>query len=650
MSSTQSDHPVAPATPAEATQPKDAHAATRRLHEAVRAELDFTDVEDFDDAQRGFIGSLPDATVTGPRGPVWSMKPYAFLEDTDAPPSVNPSLWRQARVNRLHGLFKVCDRIYQVRGFDIANVTFIEGDQGLIVIDPLTFAEAARAALELYLRHRPPRTVHTVIYSHSHADHYGGVKGVIDEADVAAGRVRVIAPAGFMQAAVSENVLAGSPMRRRAQFQFGNTLAPGPRAHVDSGLGKGIGRGTVTLIPPTQTIDQAIERHTIDGVDIVFQLTPESEAPAEMHFFFPALRALNLAENATHTMHNLCPLRGAQARDALAWSKYLDLALEKFVPDTDVVFAQHHWPVWGTAKVARYVGEQRDLYRYLHDQTLRMMGRGMTPREIADALMMPSPLASRWHGRGYYGAIGHNVKAIYQRYLGWYDGNPSTLNGLPPEPAAGRYVAYMGGADAIVERARADFERGEFRWVAEVLNHVVFAQPDHRPARELAADALEQLGYQTESSTWRNAYLLGARELRQGVQKIPRIGPGVLNANVVSVLPMAMFFDYLAVRLDGLQVQQVRANFDWVLPDLGETHRLELVNGVLNHRPGSHGDRADAVITVARATLTAILMTGGDLRAAIGDGRIAVSGDGAAVDRWLAALDDFDPNFNVVEP
>ncbi|HMN80796.1 MAG TPA: alkyl sulfatase dimerization domain-containing protein, partial [Burkholderiaceae bacterium] len=527
---------------------------------------------------------------------------------------------------------------------------FIEGDRGLIIIDPLTFPEAARAALELCCRPRPRRTVHTVIYSHSHADHYGGVKGIIDEADVAAGRVRVIAPAGFMQAAVSENVLAGSPMRRRAQFQFGNTLAPGPRSHVDSGLGKGIGRGTVTLIPPTQTIAESIERHTIDGIDIVFQSTPESEAPAEMHFFFPALRALNLAENATRTMHNLCPLRGAQARDALAWSKYLDVALEKFVPGADVVFAQHHWPVWGTAKVARYVAEQRDLYRYLHDQTLRMMGHGMTPREIADALMMPSPLASRWHGRGYYGAVGHNVKAIYQRYLGWYDGNPSTLNGLPPEPAGRRYVEYMGGADAVVERARADFERGEFRWVAEVLNHVVFAQPDHRPARELAADAMEQLGYQTESSTWRNAYLLGARELRQGVQKIPRIGPGVLNANVVSVLPMEMFFDYLAVRLDGLKTQQAHARFDWVLPDLGETHRLELVNGVLNHRPGSHGAQADAVITVARSALTAILMTGGDLRAAVGDGRIAVSGDVGAVDGWLAALDDFDPNFNVIEP
>ncbi len=632
------------------TPPKPAHATTARQHAAVAGSLDFSDDEDFALAQRGFVGTVPDATVMGARGPVWSMKPYAFQHESDPPLEVNPSLWRHARLNLLHGLFKVTERIYQVRGFDIANITIIEGDTGLIIIDPLTFAEAAKAALDLYYQHRPRLPVHTVIYSHSHTDHYGGVKGVISEEDVAAGRVSVIAPAGFMQAAVSENVLAGSPMRRRAQFQFGNTLAPGARSHVDAGLGKGIGRGTVTLIPPTRSITQMIERDTIDGIDIVFQLTPESEAPAEMHFFFPQLRALNLAENATRTMHNLCPLRGAAARDSLAWSKYLDIALETFVPDADVAFAQHNWPVWGNEQVARYVGEQRDLYRFLHDQTLRMMGNGMTPREIAEALMMPSALSRRWHTRGYYGAIGHNVKAIYQRYLGWYDGNPANLNSLPPQPAASRYVEYMGGADAILTRARADFERGEFRWVVEVLNHLVFAQPDNRAARELAADAMEQLGYQSESSTWRNAYLLGTRELRQGVLKMPTIGPGVLNANVVSVLPMDMFFDYLAVRLNGLKVQDEASRFDWVLPDIGESHRLTLSNGVLNHRAGSHGAAAMAVITLPRQALTAILMTGGDLRAAVADGRIAVSGDVAAVDRWLAAMDNFDPNFNVIEP
>ncbi|MFT3799983.1 MAG: alkyl sulfatase dimerization domain-containing protein [Burkholderiaceae bacterium] len=633
--------------------PKAALPPTTALHARVLGSLDFGDEEDFDDARRGFIGTVPDGEVPGRRTPVWSMKPYAFLDEARAPDTVNPSLWRLARLNLHHGLFQVCERIYQVRGLDLANVTFIEGDTGLIVIDPLTYAESARQALALYYRHRPQRPVHTVIYSHSHVDHYGGVKGIIDERDVAAGKVRVIAPAGFMHEAVSENVLAGTPMRRRAQFQFGATLAPGPRSHVDSGLGKAVGRGSVTLIAPTQTIDEPIETHVIDGIEIVFQLTPESEAPAEMHFYFPAFRALNLAENATHTMHNLCPLRGAKARDALAWSKYLDEALERFVPDSDVVFAQHHWPVWGTARVARYVAEQRDLYRYLHDQTLRMMGQGMTPREIADALMMPSALSRRWHGRGYYGAVSHNVKAIYQRYMGTFDGNPATLDALPPEPAAARYVDYMGGADAVVARAREDFARGDYRWVVEVLNHVVFAQPGHRAARELAADAMEQLGYQAESSTWRNAYLLGARELRQGVTRLPTTGSGALNANVVSMLPMAMFFDYLAVRLDGQAVQDERWRFDWELPDVGETHRLTIVNGTMHHRPGDHatlGARADARIRVDRTALTGLLLEGTRLEQAIADGQITVTGDRAAVDRWLASLDDFDPNFNIVEP
>ncbi|MEN9316241.1 MAG: hypothetical protein RIS35_2634, partial [Pseudomonadota bacterium] len=571
-------------------------------------------------------------------------------DDERAPPSVNPSLWRHARLNRVHGLFKVTDRIWQVRGFDLANITIIEGDTGLIIIDPLTFVEAAKASLELFFAHRPKRPVVAVIYSHSHTDHYGGALGVVSLEEAASGKVQVIAPAGFMEAAVSENVLAGVPMRRRAQFQFGNTLAPGVESHVDSGLGKGIGRGTTSLVPPTMTIVQPRETHVIDGVEIVFQLAPESEAPAEMHFFFPGLRALNLAENATHNMHNLCPLRGAQARDALAWSKYLNEALDEFVPQTDVVFAQHHWPVWGREKVERYVAEQRDMYRFLHDQTLRLMSHGMTPREIAETLFMPSGLSKRWHTRGYYGAVGHNVKAIYQRYLGWYDGNPATLSPLPPQPAGAKYVEYMGGAEALMARARADFERGEYRWVVEVTNQLVFAQPDHQPARALCADAMEQLGYQAESSTWRNAYLLGARELREGVRRMFTGGAGSLNANVVSVLPMDMFFDFLAIRIDGLRAQNLVGRFDWVLPDLAETWKLTLVNGVLNHSKGSHGEAADAVVRLDRAALTRLLGRGGSLKTALDEGQLLVEGDRACFEQFLAMLEEFDPNFNILEP
>ncbi len=629
----------------------DASPITQRLNEEVLAALDFTDTEDFADAMRGFAGTIPGGTVLNASGrPVWSMEPYAFLEEERAPASVNPSLWRQARLNRLHGLFQVCGRIWQVRGLDIANVTFIEGDTGLIVIDPLTFVESARTALELYYAHRPRRPVVAVIYSHSHTDHYGGVLGVTSEQQVAAGEVEVIAPCGFMQAAVSENVLAGVPMRRRAQFQFGNTLAAGVKSHVDSGLGKGIGRGTTSLVPPTRTIDAPRERHVIDGVEIVFQLTPESEAPAEMHFFFPQMRALNLAENATHNMHNLCPLRGAQARDALAWSKYLNEALEEFVPHSDVVFAQHHWPVWGRERIERYVSEQRDLYRFLHDQTLRLMSRGLTPREIAETLFMPTGLSKRWHARGYYGAVGHNVKAIYQRYLGWYDGNPASLSPLPPQPAGIRYVEYMGGADAILARARRDFERGEYRWVVQVLDHLVFAQPDHREARELAADAMEQLGYQTESATWRNAYLLGARELREGVRRMGSGGAAALNANVVSVLPMEMFFDYLAIRVDGIRAQDLEARFDWVIPDRGEQWRLTLVNGVLNHSKGSHGARADATVRLDHATLVRMLHEGTSLAQALAEGMLAIEGARERFDAFVQVLEEFDPGFNVVEP
>lgn len=629
----------------------DATHLTQRLNQGVLESLDFSDTEDFEDAMRGFAGTVPRGEVLNAKGrPVWSMEPYAFLEGEGAPASVNPSLWRQARLNRLHGLFQVCDRIWQVRGLDLANVTFIEGDTGLIVIDPLTFVESARAALELYHAHRPRRPVVAVIYSHSHTDHYGGVLGVVGEAQVAAGEVEVIAPCGFMQAAVSENVLAGVPMRRRAQFQFGNTLAPGVQSHVDSGLGKGIGRGTTSLVPPTRTIDAPRERHVIDGVEIVFQLTPESEAPAEMHFFFPQMRALNLAENATHNMHNLCPLRGAQARDALAWSKYLNEALEEFVPQSDVVFAQHHWPVWGRERIERYVSEQRDLYRFLHDQTLRLMSHGLTPREIAETLFMPSGLAKRWHARGYYGAVGHNVKAIYQRYLGWYDGNPASLNPLPPQSAGLKYVEYMGGAEAIIERARADFARGDYRWVVQVLDHLVFAQPDHREARALAADAMEQLGYQSESATWRNAYLLGARELREGVRRLQSGGSGALNANVVSVLPMEMFFDYLAIRVDGIRAQDLEARFDWVMPDAGEAWRLTLVNGVLNHSRGSHGARADATVRVDRSALVRMLHEGSSLAQGLAEGALAVDGSRERFEAFLGVLEEFDPNFNVVEP
>ena len=435
------------------------------------------------------------------------------------PATVNPSLWRLARLNLNHGLFQVTDRIYQIRGFDVSNMTLIEGDRGLIVVDPLMSTEVARAGLALYRQHRGQRPVVAVIYSHSHVDHYGGVRGVVDEQDVSAGRVEVWAPDRFMQEVVAENVLAGTAMVRRAQFQFGPTLPRGPRGQVDTGLGKATSRGTVTLIPPTRIVKEPFETHRIDGIEVVFQLTPETEAPAEMHMFHPELRALNLAENATHNLHNVYPLRGAQARDANAWAKYLNEARDRFAGDADVAFAQHHWPVWGNERVQDFLGKQRDLYKYLHDQTVRLMNHGYKAVEIAERLALPKSLASTWHVRGYYGTVSHNAKSVYQRYIGWYDANPANLNPLPPVERGRKYVEYMGGADAVVRRGREDFARGEYRFVAEAMSHIVFADPDNLEARQLGADALEQLGYAAESATWRNAYLLGALELRQGVAR-----------------------------------------------------------------------------------------------------------------------------------
>lgn len=633
------------------TQPKDAHPVTMAANAAVKSALNFEDTQDFNDATHGFIATIEDAEIRNAQGKVvWSMGPYKFLEDEQAPDTVNPSLWRLARLNYIHGLFKVSDGIYQVRGFDLANVTFIETDNGLVVIDPLTFAEPARAALDLYRKHRGDRPVHAVIYSHSHRDHYGGVLGGISQDDVASGRVMIIAPNGFMEEAVSEQVLAGMPMRRRSLFQFGTALPAGVRAHVDSGLGKAMGKGSTALIPPTHIITLPRETMIIDGLEIQFQLTPGAEAPAEMNFFFPSLRALNTAENACHTMHNLCPLRGAKTRDALAWARYLDEAVDEYADKVDVVLAQHHWPIWGTERVTRFLKEQRDLYRFLHDQTLRWMSHGLTPREIAEKLMFSDDLAKQWHTRGYYGAVVHNVQAIYAHYMGPYDGNPANLNALAPTEAGAKYIEYMGGIDTVLPKARAAYERGEFRWVAQLMNHAVFADPSHLEARELAADAMEQLAYQAESATWRNSYALAAQELRGG-KPSSSISGNAISGDVVAHLPVPLFLDFIAIRLKGLEVAGSELRFDWVMRDEQTSHRITISHGALTHMPGTHGKTAHATLSSTRASLgKAMSARYPTLRDALADGLFEVTGDTAAVETWFGALDTFDGMFAVLEP
>ena len=628
---------------------KDAEPATRRVNAALAALLPFDDQSDFADARRGFIGSHVDGVIRTASGTaLWNLPAYRFLDGEQAPPTVNPSLWRMARLNLNHGLFKVVPGIYQVRGLDLANMTIIEAARGIIVIDPLTSTDTARAALELYYAHRPRRPVVALIYSHSHVDHYGGVKGVIDEADVSAGRVQVIAPAGFLDAIAGENVLAGNPMARRAQFQFGGLLRPGPRGQVDAGLGKAVARGTVSLIAPTREIAAPLETHQIHGVEIVFQLAPGTEAPAEMHMFLPAYRVLNMAENATRHLHNFCPLRGAVVRDPRLWAHYLGQAIELFGAQAEVLIGQHHWPTWGRQRIHDFLEMQRDLYKYVHDQTVRLMNHGYKPAEIAEVLDLPPELAREWSVRGYYGTISHNSKAVYQRYLSWYDGNPANLNPMPPVEAARRAVEYMGGAEAALAHAREDYARGEYRWVAQVANQVVFAEPDNQAARALCADAFEQLGYQAESATWRNAYLTGAQELRRGVAQLaprPMLSPDLLAAVRTETL-----FDFIAVRLNPDRVNGRSFVLNWTLTDTGERLAQTLMHSTLTQVMDKTVPDVDAVVSTTRDTLVALIVRKQSVAQAIETGTLRVEGDAELVAALFEMLDDFSMQFEVVAP
>ena len=627
---------------------KPPEAATLKANADMAKTLPFANRQDFDDAMRGFIGTVPDALVpgTGPR-PVWSMKPYDFLKANEPADTVNPSLWRQAQLNAIHGLFQVTDRVYQVRGFDIANMTIVEGDTSLIVIDPLLAAETARAALALYYQHRPRKPVGTVIYTHGHADHFGGVKGVVSQEDVTAGKVQVIAPSGFMETAVAENILAGNAMSRRSQYQFGSLLPPGVRGQVDTGLGKALARGTISLIAPTSTIDKVTEERTIDGVQFVFQLVPGSEAPSEMLMYLPQLRVLNMAEDVTHNMHNLYTIRGAEVRDGNLWAKYIDQARVAFGDRTDVLIAQHHWPTTGRERIADLLKKQRDMYKFINDQSLRLLNQGYTAAEIAETLRMPASLEQEWSTRGYYGTLRHNAKAVYQKYLGWYDANPANLNPLPPVEQARKTVEYMGGAEAVIARARGDFAKGEYRWVASAMSQVVYADPANRAARELGADALEQMGYQSEAGTWRSAYLVGAMELRGGVPKIP--GGSSSNADTLKAVSNDLFFDFLGVRLDAAKAEGKTMVINWNFTDSNQRFVLTLENSALTHIAGQQPG-ADATVTLSRATLDAITLKETSFPAAVLSGRVKIDGNRAKLGELMAMLDTFEPVFPVVEP
>ena len=629
-------------------QPKDAEPATRAANEGFAKSLPFSDRADFDDVKRGFIATLPDGVIAGPGGkPAWDTKPYAFLQSDTVPATVNPSLWRQAQLNAVNGLFEVTERVYQVRGLDLANLTIIEGDTGLILIDPLLSNETARAALDLYLGNRPAKPVVAVIYSHSHIDHFGGAKGVISAEDAASGKVKVIAPDGFMEHAVAENVIAGNAMSRRAQYMYGLTLPVGERAQIDEGLGKGLSRGTISLIAPNDLIKQSYETRTIDGVEIEFHLVPGSEAPSEMLMYFPQFKLLDMAEDATHNMHNLYTLRGAEIRDGRLWSHYLDEAILRYGERTDAVIAQHHWPMWGNARIVAFLKKQRDLYKFIHDQTVRLLNHGLTPTEIAEQLKLPASLAGEWSARGYYGTLSHNAKAVYQFYLGWYDANPADLNPLPRAEAARKQVEYMGGSEAVLKRAREDFASGQYRWVASITSQLVFADPADKAARDLGADALEQLGYQSEAATWRNAYLAGAAELRNGAPA-PQISTA--NADLLKGVSIDLAFDFLGVRLNAAKAEGKHIVINWTFTDSNETFVMNLENSALTHRAGPLADNADAGVKLTRAALDAITLKQRTFLGSLVTGDVSISGNPLKLRELFGLLDDFTPDFDIIEP
>ncbi|MEV6275860.1 alkyl sulfatase dimerization domain-containing protein [Nocardia sp. NPDC051832] len=614
------------------------------------AELPFSDEADRADAGRGFLAALEPGVVTTADGTVvWDNDSYAFLREP-CPASVHPSLWRQSGLVIEQGLYEVTPGIYQIRGLDLSNMTLVEGDTGVVVIDPLISAETAAAGLALYRAHRGDRPVTGLIYTHSHVDHFGGAMGVTTTEEVEAGRCPVLAPAGFLEHAVAENIYAGTAMTRRAAYMYGAVLPRGPLGQVGAGLGQTTSLGTVTLIAPTLDITATGQTETIDGVEMVFQITPGTEAPAEMNFYFPGHRALCMAENATHTLHNLLTLRGALVRDPHVWAKYLTEAITLFGRDSDVLFASHHWPTWGSERLVEYLALQRDLYAYLHDQTLRMLNQGFVGTEIAERIQLPPAIEKSWHTKGYYGSVSHNVKAIYQRYMGWFDGNPAHLWEHPPVESARRHVEFMGGADEALRKAQQSYDAGDYRWVAQVLNYVIFADPDNRAARDLQASTFEQLGYGAENATWRNFYLSGAYELRYGSFGTPT---KTNSPTMLSALSVDQIFDALSLRVDGPKAWDLRVVTEWRISDESRTHRVELGNGVLTHydRPdGAALSDPDATFTLTRATLIRILLTGADFGVAVAAGDIVIDGDPAGLATLVGVFDEPDPDFAIVTP
>jgi alkyl sulfatase BDS1-like metallo-beta-lactamase superfamily hydrolase len=642
--------------------------ATMKANQALVKQLPFDNQQDFEDAKRGLIASLDSLVTKNAQGVnVWDMDAYSFVDYQgaygEAPASVNPSLWRQASLNNIHGLFKVSDGIYQLRGFDLANMTLIEGDNGWIVVDPLTAKETAKKAFDFAQQHLGEKPITAILFTHSHIDHFGGALGLVTAEQVQQQKIRVIAPEGFMEEATSENIIAGTAMSRRSMFMYGKRLARTERGHIGSGLGKGPAFGSFGILEPNEIVNHQTPRLTVDGVNIDFQFTPGSEAPAEFTFYLPDHKAFCGAEVVSRTMHNLYTLRGAKVRDALKWSSYIDQARSQFSA-ADIYFGSHHWPMWGQENIQDFLKQQRDSYKYIHDQSVRLMNNGATPSEVAEQISMPESLRTSFPNRGYYGTLKHNAKAVYQGYLGWYDANPAHLDPLPNEESAIRYIEMMGGIERVVEQAQISFDNasddaGAYRWVAELLNKAVFFDPNHSEAKALLARTYDQLGYQAESGPWRDVYLSAAYELRHGG---PDKGIDIaLMRDVLLETPVERFFDTLSVRLNGPKAEgekyAIRVNFS----DKDLSYVLNIENSVLYHQDSetwqqrvANGDVAkdaiNATLNVKHELFIDMLIGRAGLKKTLFSDDLSIEGSKLDLLAFLSLFDRPMGDFNIVTP
>lgn len=650
--SAQASAQDAPPIPKSGSAAKPATKATLDYNALYRNGLPFDDVQDFKDAHRGLLAALPDpAIIKNAEGtPVWDLSVYDFLgtsETDDAPDTVNPSLWRMAKLNMIHGLFEVVDGIYQARGYDLSVMSIIRTDTGYIVIDPLVSSETARAVWkELVIPKLGDKPIVAVSYTHSHVDHYGGVRGLVNQADIDAGKVKIVAPEDFTKAAVGENIIAGNAMSRRASYMYGNLLPRGPQGQVDGGLGKTTSTGEIGLALPTDWATETGQKITIDGVELQVLMAPESEAPSEFMFYIPKYKAFCAAEDACHTLHNLYTLRGAKLRDGLLWSKYLQQSIDMFGDETEVLFTSHHWPTWGNDTVIAHLKSQRDMFRFIHDQVMRMANSGMTPKEIGEVIRLPQELATTWACRSYYGTVYHDAVAQYNLRLGFFDGVPATLHQLPPTEAGKRYVDFMGGADNVLRQAKESFEQGDYRWVAEVVNHVVFADANNVAAKQLLADTYEQLGYQSESGPWRNFYLTGASELRQGVTELPV--PNTASPDTIKAMPIDMFFDFRGVRLNGDRAAGKSIEINMELTDTNEKYVVGVENSAIHYSKDKSAPSADVSITTTREALNDVMLGTSTMEKQVVEGKAKLTGDPKKLSEFVGLLDNFEFWFPIV--